>query len=135
MLVLVENVDLDALGLGKAIQEHLNGPGGATLVRTRPFPPGVALPGVVSCGRLSLDGRGGDIEGGLDIFGIVDPGLGASYRFTLVETPIPVAIPDPATLGLLGTGLLAVSLLRHPFRSRPYDGLASPIGAPRATEA
>jgi hypothetical protein len=29
VLVLVENVNLDALGVGEAIQEHLNSPGGA----------------------------------------------------------------------------------------------------------
>jgi hypothetical protein len=82
-------------------------------------PPGVVSPGTVTCGITPSF-----VEGGIQI-NIPDPGPGGSYNFTLIETPIPVSVPEPATLGLLGTGLLVFGLLRHQFRPRPQCGRAA----------
>jgi hypothetical protein len=43
---------------------------------------------------------------------VSDPGAGNSYTFTLVQGPV-AAISEPATLGLLGIGVLSLALLRR----------------------
>jgi hypothetical protein len=92
---------------------------GVTFEQLAPFrpPPGVVSPGTVTCGAGPFPDS--IVEGGI-LLRIPDPSPGGSYRFILVETPIPVSVPEPATLGLLGTGLLVFDLLHRPFRLRPH---------------